>query len=158
VGDIVTIDNISGVISRIGTRATVLTNWERKEFIVPNKELITGKLLNWTLSDSINRIAIEVGMAYGTDTTKACALLLEIANNHPYVLKNPAPLATFEGFGDSSLRCILRVFLPSTEKRLEVIHQLHTAIDETFRKEKIDIACPQHEVYIREEKRTPRAT
>lgn len=149
VGDVVTIDNISGVVSRIGTRATAITNWERKEFIVPNKELITGKLLNWTLTDTINRIAIEVGVAYGTDTAKACALLLDIAKKHPIVMKDPGPLATFEGFGDSTLKCVLRVFLPCTEKRLEVIHQLHTAIDDVFREANIEIAFPQREVHIR---------
>jgi small-conductance mechanosensitive channel len=71
VGDIVTIDDTTGVVSRIRIRTTTITNWDRKEFIVPNKEFITGKLLNWTLSDHVNRIVIEVGVAYGSNDSFA---------------------------------------------------------------------------------------
>jgi potassium efflux system protein len=148
IGDMVTIDNTSGMVTRIGTRATTIVNWERKEYIVPNKELITGKLLNWTLTDSVNRIAIEVGVAYGSDTKKVCDLLLEAAQ-HPHVLKDPPPLATFEGFGDSTLKCVLRVFLVGTDKRLEVVHHIHTTIDKLFREAGIDMAFTQRELHIR---------
>ena len=70
VGDIVTVDDVTGVVSRVRIRATTITNWDRKEFVVPNKEFITGKLLNWTLSDQVNRIVINVGIAYGSDTDR----------------------------------------------------------------------------------------
>ncbi len=149
VGDIVTVDDVTGVVSRIRIRATSITNWDRKEYVVPNKEFITGRLLNWTLSDKVNRVVVEVGLAYGSDTEQARGLLLQVANDHPAVLKDPASMATFEGFGDNSLNLVLRTFLPSLENRLQVIHELHTAIDQSFRKAGIEIAFPQRDLHIR---------
>ena len=91
VGDMVTIENVTGVVSRIRIRATTITDSDRKEFIVPNKEFITGRTLNWTLSDTINRIVINVGLAYGSDTELAREILLKAAREHPAVLRDPAP-------------------------------------------------------------------
>lgn len=149
VGDVVTVDDVTGVVSRIRIRATSITNWDRKEYVVPNKEFITGKLLNWTLSDKVNRIMVNVGLAYGSDTEQARELLLKAANDHPVVLKDPAAIAVFEGFGDNSLNLVLRAFLPSLENRLQIIHELHTTIDQTFRQAKIEIAFPQRDLHIR---------
>ena len=149
VGDVVTVDDITGVVSRIRIRATTITNWDRKEFIVPNKEFVTGRLLNWTLSDATNRIVIEVGVAYGSDTQKARDLLLEAAAEAPLVMKDPVPLATFEGFGDSTLNLILRCYLPSLDQRLPVISELHAAIDRKFRAAEIEIAFPQRDLHVR---------
>jgi potassium efflux system protein len=98
VGDVVTVGDVSGVVSRIRIRATTITNWDRKEYIVPNKEFITGRLLNWTLSDTTNRVVLHVGVAYGTDADEARKLLLEAAREQPAVLDEPAPTATFEQF------------------------------------------------------------
>lgn len=149
VGDIVTVDDVTGVVSRIRIRATSITNWDRKEYVVPNKEFITGRLLNWTLSDQVNRIVIDVGLAYGSDTQLARELLLEAASNHPLVLKDPASIASFEGFGDNALNLRLRTFLPSLENRLQVITELHTTIDLSFRKAGLEIAFPQRDLHIR---------
>ncbi len=149
VGDIVTIDDVTGSVSRIRMRATTITNWDRKEFIVPNKEFITGRVLNWTLSDAVNRITINVGVAYGTDTEKAREILLRICDEHPLLLKDPAPMAVFEGFGDSKLNFVLRCFLPSLEGRLDAIHSLNTTIAAEFKKADIEIAFPQQDLRIR---------
>lgn len=149
VGDIVTLDNTSGVISRIRMRATTITNWDRQEYIVPNKDLITGRLVNWSLSDSTNRVVIEVGIAYGSDTRRACQVLEEICRDHPEVSKELAPLITFEGFGDSALNIVMRCYLESLDKRLQTIHELHTAINDRFRDEGIEIAFPQRDLHIR---------
>lgn len=149
VGDIVTVDDVTGVVSRIRIRATSITNWDRKEYVVPNKEFITGRLLNWTLSDKTNRIVINIGVAYGSDTDRAREILLRCANEHPLILDDPPSLATFEGFGDNSLNLVLRTYLPSLDNRLEVIHQLHTSIDKAFRRAGIDIAFPQRDLHIR---------
>ncbi|RCS47775.1 potassium transporter KefA [Bremerella cremea] len=149
VGDIVTIHDVTGVVSRIRIRATSITNWDRKEYVVPNKEFITGRLLNWTLTDTINRVVINVGVAYGTNTEEARRILLEIAEKNQYLLKDPAPSATFEGFGDSTLDLVLRGFLPNLENRLAVITDLHTQIDLAFRDAKIEIAFPQRDLHIR---------
>ncbi|MCA9010626.1 MAG: mechanosensitive ion channel, partial [Planctomycetaceae bacterium] len=149
IGDVVTIDNVTGSVSRIQIRATTITDWDRKEYIVPNKEFVTGKLLNWTLSDKTNRIVVRVGVAYGTDTEKTLAMLQEIADEHPLILKDPPPVVAFEGFGDSTLDLVLRCFLPNLDNRLKVITQLHVTIDRLFKEAGIEIAFPQRDLHIR---------
>jgi len=149
VGDVVTVADVTGVVSRIHMRATTITNWDRKEFIVPNKEFITGRLLNWTLSDQVNRVLVNVGIAYGSDTELAGQLLLKVAREHPLVLDDPEPLVTFEEFGASSLNFVLRAYLPNMDNRLAVIHDLHTAVDREFRAAGIEIAFPQQDVHVR---------
>jgi potassium-dependent mechanosensitive channel len=142
VGDMVTIDNVTGVVSRIRIRATTITDSDRKEFIVPNKEFITGRTLNWTLSDTINRVVIHVGVAYGSDTELAREILLKAAHEHPAVLRDPPPSASFEEFGDSSLKLVLRCFLPNLSERTRVIHELHTAINRELTVHGIEITPP----------------
>lgn len=149
VGDVVTLDNTSGVISRIRMRATTITNWDRQEYIVPNKDFITGRLVNWTLSDSTNRVVIEVGISYDSDTRRACQVLEEICRDHPLVSKELAPLITFEGFGDSALKVVMRCYLDSLDNRLQTIHELHTAINDRFREEGVEIAFPQQDLHVR---------
>ena len=146
IGDVVTIDGVSGVVSRIQIRATSITDWDRREYIVPNRELVTGKLLNWTLSDSTNRILISVGIGYSSDPDRARATMLQVANQHSNVLDDPSPVATFEEFGDSSLNLVLRAYLPDMENRLGTITELHTQIHRSFAEEGIDIPFPQREV------------
>ena len=149
VGDVVTVDGIDGVVTKIQIRATTITGWDRKEFIVPNKNFVTGTLLNWTLSNAINRIEIPVGVAYGSDTDKARELLLEAARENTCVLDDPGPLATFEGFGDSALDMVLRAYLPDLANRLSTIHALHTEIDRKFKDAGIEIAFPQLDLHMR---------
>ena len=148
VGDIVTVDNTTGLVSRIRIRATTITDWDRKEYIVPNKEFVTGRLLNWTLTNKINRIVITVGVAYGSDTELTRELLLKAADEHPLIMDDPPPLATFEGFGDNSLTFILRCYLPGMENRIITISELHMAIDKLFRKAGIKIAFPQRDIHL----------
>lgn len=149
IGDVVTIGDVSGVVSRIQIRATTIIDWDRKEYIVPNKEFVTGRLLNWTLSDTTNRVVIDVGVAYGGDTQQARELLLKVADEHTDVLKDPAPVATFEQFGDSTLNLRLRCYLPNLDNRLGTITQLHEDIDREFKKASIEIAFPQQDLHIR---------
>lgn len=148
VGDIVTVSDVSGVVTKIRIRATTITNWSRQELIVPNKEFITGKILNWTLTNTINRIVVEVGVAYGADTEKARQILLNTAKNHPLIMSEPGPLATFEGFDDSSLRLVLRCYLPTLENRLSVTTELHTAIHHAFAAAGIEIPFPQRDIRV----------
>ncbi len=149
VGDVVTIADISGVVSRIRIRATTITDWDRKELIIPNKEFITGRVLNWTLSDPVNRVVIRVGVAYGADTQLAADLLMQAAGQHPNVLDDPPPRVMFEAFGDSSLKFMLMCFLPNLENRCTVIHDLHMNIDKAFREAGIEIAFPQYDIHVR---------
>lgn len=151
VGDIVTIDDISGTVSRVQIRATTITNWDRKDYIVPNKDFITGRVLNWTLSDQVNRIVINVGVAYGSDTQSTIDTLTRVTCVHPMVVEDPAPIVTFEEFGGSSLNFVVRCFIAMKDmpSRLQVIHELHKAIDDAFREAHIEIAFPQQDLHIR---------
>jgi potassium efflux system protein len=149
VGDIVTLGEKTGVVSRIRMRATTIVDPDRKEYIVPNKDLITERLLNWTLSDTTNRIEVKVGVAYGSDTDEACRLLRQAAAEHPLILKDPEPVATFDGFGPSTLDFTLRCFLPSMEKRLLTTHELNTSINQKFVAANLEMAYPQTDVYVK---------
>ncbi|KPK66302.1 MAG: hypothetical protein AMK73_00330 [Planctomycetes bacterium SM23_32] len=149
VGDTVTAGDITGTVTRIRMRATTITDWDRKELVVPNKEFITGRLVNWTLSDRILRLVVPVGIAYGSDTARASGLLLEVAREHPDVLDEPEPSVVFMGFGASSLDFELRAFIPTVDVLLKVRNDLHMAIDRAFRDAGVEIAFPQHDVHIR---------
>jgi potassium efflux system protein len=148
VGDVVTVGDTSGTVTRIRIRATTILDWDRRELIVPNKEFITGKLINWSLTDSITRVVIPVGIAYGSDTMMAEKLLMKAARGNPLVQNKPEPSALFLGFGDNCLNFELRVFVSSVQDRLTVTHQLHHAIEKTFREAGISIAFPQRDVHL----------
>ena len=158
VGDIITLDDTTGMVTDIRIRTTTVTNWDRKELIVPNKELITGRLLNWTLSDPVNRIVVTVGVAYKTDTRKVHDLVMQIATEHSNVLEDPEPQVTFESFGDSALNFVLRCYIASMETRLSTVHDIHEAIHDRFNQEGIEIAFPQRDLHIRTvEQKIPQA-
>lgn len=148
VGDVVTIDGTTGIVSRIQMRATTVTNWDRKELVIPNKDLITQKLLNWSLSNVVNRLTINVGVAYGSDANLVRKILTDVVKSHPEVLVDPPPLINFETFGDSSLNFVVRFFLPKLDNRIEVTHQINTAIAEAFAKAGISIPFPQRDIHI----------
>ena len=151
VGDVVTIDGVTGVVSRIQMRATTVTNWDNQELVVPNKDLISGKLLNWTLSSVINRIAIKVGVAYGTDVGKVREIITKIVDRHPDVLKEPAAVIIFEEFGDNSLNFVVRCCTSSIARRWHLIDEINSAINEAFEREGIEIPFPQRVVHMVEE-------
>lgn len=148
VGDIVTIGDTTGVVTNIQIRAITIRNWDKQELLVPNKEFITGRLLNWTLTDQQNRITIPVGIEYGSDTRKALGILSDVARQHPRVLDDPAPLISFEGFGDNALTLVLRCYLDAVDIRIGVTTELHQAIYDRFAENGIGIAFPQRDVHL----------
>ncbi len=148
IGDVVTVGNADGFVSRIRIRATTILTWEKKELIIPNKEFITGQVLNWTLSDSLNRIMLNVGVAYGSDVSKALELLKEAAAENDNVLADPQPLATFEAFGNDALMLYLRCYIGSLDNRLLTVTALHQAVYEKFAQAGIVIAFPQRDVHL----------
>ncbi len=149
IGDVVTVDGMMGTVTKIQMRAITITNYDRQDLVVPNKTIITGNILNWTLSASLNRIMIPVGVAYGSDTNKARQILVEVASDHPRVLEDPAPTASFDQFADSTLNLMLRAYLPDLENRISTITDLHTEIDKRFAAAGIEIAFPQQDIHIR---------
>jgi potassium efflux system protein len=148
VGDTVTIGDINGTVSRIRIRATTVIDWDRKELIVPNKEFVVGRLINWSLSDKYVRIRIPVGIAYGSDTKLAEELLLQAARKNPRVLSEPAPEAVFKGFGDNSLSFELRVYINGIENWIPMLHELNLTIDNAFKEAGVKIAFPQQDVHL----------
>jgi len=148
VGDVVTIGDVSGRVSRLQIRATTITNWDRQEMLVPNKEFITGRVLNWTLSDDVIRVVVTVGVAYGSDMPKAMALVREAAEENEHVIQKPKPLITFDEFGDNSLDITLRCFIGSPALRREVKSTLNLSINEKLGNAGIVIAFPQRDVHL----------
>ena len=148
-GDYITIANVSGVVTDIPIRATTIRDFSNRELIVPNKEFITGQLVNWTLSDPVIRLEIPVGIAYGANTELAKELLEKVGDENPHILKEPPPTALFRGFGASSLDFELRVHIRGAEDMAVAQSQLHFRIDQEFRKAGIEIAFPQTDIHIR---------
>jgi len=148
VGDTVTVGEVSGTVTKIHIRATTIRDWDRRELLVPNKEFVTGLLLNWSLSDAVTRTRIEVGVAYGTDMGQALDIVRRLVDEHPVVLKDPEPLITFDEFGDNSLLISMRFYLDSLDRRLITCSELRQAINESFNEAGIVVAFPQRDVHL----------
>jgi potassium efflux system protein len=149
VGDTVTLGEVTGTVTRIRIRATTLLDWDRKELVVPNKEFITGQLINWTLSDPLIRVRIVVGIAYGSDTELAERLLYAAAKECPLVLEEPQASVLFDQFGDNSLTFTLRCFISGLESYWQAQHALHMLVDRKFRAAGVEIAFPQRDLHLR---------
>jgi potassium efflux system protein len=148
-GDTVVIGGEWGMIRSIGLRSTLLSVYDGSEVVVPNGELVSQRVTNWTLSSGRNRIIVEVGVAYGSDIEKVFAILTAAAAEHPAVLSDPAPQILFAGFGDSSLNFEVRVWLPEVSLRLPTQSELRTDIDRRFRAAGVEIPFPQRDLHVR---------
>ena len=149
VGDWIQTGGVSGTVKRISVRSTVIETFDRAAVVVPNTDLMSGQVINWTLTDRICRTIVPVGVAYGTDTRRVERLLLEIAAEHPAVLKDPAPSVMLMGFGADALEFELRAILNDTDQILQAKSDLNFAIAERFEREGITIPFPQRDVWIR---------
>lgn len=149
-GDTITIGEFSGTVARIRTRATTIIDWDNREIVVPNKNFITERLINWTLSDNVTRLVLPIGVSYDSDPEQVMEILLRIANEHPLTLKDPAPSAYFIHFGDSALSFELRVYVCQMSDRLVTTSSLHVSILKAFREAGIEIAFPQMDIHIRD--------
>ncbi len=148
VGDTVTVGEVSGTVTKIRIRATTIRDWERRELLVPNKEFVTGRLLNWSLSDEVTRLVVQVGVAYGTDVDQAIDIVRAVATDHPSVLAEPEPLITFDEFGDNSLLITLRFFLDRLDGRIAVASDVRLEINRRFNAAGIVVAFPQRDVHL----------
>jgi len=149
VGDTVTVGPLTGTVSRIRIRATTITDWDRKEIIVPNKSFITEQVVNWTLTDPVTRIVIDVGVSYGSDVELVHKVMTETIRTLPLVLDEPAPKVYFSGFGDSSLDFRLHVYLRQLTDRMPLVHEVHNAIFKALRENGVEIPFPQRDLHIR---------
>jgi potassium-dependent mechanosensitive channel len=148
VGDTVQVGDLMGVVLSIGLRSSTVRSFDGAEVIVPNGNLISDQMINWTKSDSNRRMDIRVGVAYGTDPEHVLAILLKAAEEHENVQKQPVPKGFFLGFGDSSLDFRLLAWV-DLEFRLETESQLYTDIYRRLGDAGIEIPFPQRDLHLR---------
>ncbi|MFO0838217.1 MAG: mechanosensitive ion channel [Phycisphaerae bacterium] len=149
VGDVVTVGEITGSVSRIQTRSTTIVDADRRELIVPNKDLITGRVVNWTLSDTVSRQVIRATVGFNADAKLCRRLLLKAALENEFVTREPRPSALCVGIGESGLIFELQVFVASLAHGPIVRHQLTSAIVESFRQANIELSLPKRELTVR---------
>jgi small-conductance mechanosensitive channel len=151
-GDWIVVGTTEGYVRRISIRTTTIETFDRSEVIVPNSELISNQVTNWMHNNNYGRFKVPVGVAYGSDTEKVREVLLQVAKDHPKVVRGfpswPDPWVLFIGFGDSSLNFELRGIVYNVDTRLSVISDLNFAIDKAFREHGIEIPFPQRVVHM----------
>ena len=147
VGDVITVGDTTGTVSRIRFRATTIVDGDRKELIVPNKEFITGKLLNWTLSDQVNRFAVKVIVSGNNDPHRVRRILTEIACDQLNLLKDPAPVVSLEEI-NGGLTFVVRAFLPTLDQRTSAINDLYAVIHKRFASEGIEMPRTSQDVFV----------
>jgi len=148
VGDWVVVGTNEGRVKRISVRATEIETFQRASVIIPNAELLSNSVTNWTHKDNLGRVDIPVGVAYGSDTEKVRDILLECAKECDEVLAFPEPFVLFMNFGNSSLDFELRCYVGDVIRRLRVATEIRYMIDRRFREEGVEIPFPQHVVHM----------
>ena len=150
IGDRVELGEVAGLVTRINLRSTNIVTNDNITIIVPNSDFITHKVTNWSYGDPKVRIRLPVGVAYGTDPERVKRLLVEVATEHPMVLREPAPELFFNGFGDSSLNFELGVWTAEmTSKPRRFRSELNYAIERKLRENQIEIPFPQRDLHLR---------
>ncbi|MCA9287222.1 MAG: mechanosensitive ion channel [Phycisphaerales bacterium] len=148
IGDTVTVDQTSGMVTRIQMRATTVMDWDRRELIVPNRAFITGSVTNWTLSDASTRVIVPVGVAYGTDPVVVRNALLAAGKSSQFLASGTEPVALFRDFGASSLNFELRMFIRHVDNLVVARDEVLRAIEREFRAAGINIPFNQLDVHI----------
>ena len=149
VGDVIQLTELLGRVKHIGIRASVIRTFDGAEVIVPNANLISSEVINWTLSDKERRIEIVVGVTYGTDPNKVIELLRDVVLKHESVLNDPEPQILFTGFGDSSLDFSVRCWTPDMDSYLLVKSDVCVAINNVLAENDIEIPFPQRDLHLR---------
>jgi potassium-dependent mechanosensitive channel len=148
-GDVVTVGDLTGTVSRIRIRATTITDANKRELIVPNKILITDRIINWTLSDTTTRVVIPVSIAYGADAALAHRVILEAVHAHPLVMPDPEPAVAIVGFAEGAINFEVRVFVKELGHRAPVDHELRLRIHDALCTHHIQTPLPERNVHVR---------
>ena len=148
VGDTIEVGNLQGAVRRIGIRASVIHTSAGADIIIPNSQLVTDRVTNWTFSDRLRRVHLPVGVNYGADPKKVIQLLEQVASGHPDVLHDPAPHALFMNYGDSSINFELRVWPKQFNLAAQVKSDLAGAIYDAVNAAGLSFPVPQREIRI----------
>lgn len=152
VNDIIEIDGKVGKVFEIKLRTTRAVTIENRVLIIPNHKFLTHSLFNWTQNGVVTTEGINVGVAYGSDVEKVKRLLIEVANEHPKILKSKKPDVLFMDFGDSALQFRLYFTINDSFAQIRIKSDLRFAIDKKFREHDIRIPFPQRDVHIFKDK------
>lgn len=148
-GDVIEIGGVYGWITQLRGRFVSVITRDGKEYLIPNEDLITSQVVNWSFSDSNVRLKVPVGVSYGTDVSKALELMVEAATGVERVLHFPKPIALFMEFGDSSLNLELRVWIRDPQNGVSnITSDINLAIYDAFNENGVTIPFPQRDVHI----------
>ncbi|CAM2752433.1 Mechanosensitive ion channel [Flavobacterium succinicans] len=147
--DIVEVGGQTGKMKSIGIRSSVITTWDGADVIIPNGDLLSQHLVNWTMGSNRRRFEIDLGVAYGSDLNEVKTILIEILMQHELVLKNPAPMVWVTKFNDSSIDFAVKYWVPHFNFGNDVRNDLIIAIDVAFKANGIEIPFPQQDLHIR---------
>jgi len=149
VGDTVDVGGLVGMVRRIGARSSTIVTFQGAEVIVPNSNLISNQVINWTLSSQWRRVDVPVGVAYGTDPERVIKLLVGVAETHPGVLLVRPPTAFFLGFGESALKFELRFWSARQDTWFQLQSDVTVAVAKALREAGIEIPFPQRDLHVR---------
>jgi len=149
INDVLEVEGYTGKVTRIGVRSSTLATFQGAEVIIPNANFISGKVVNWTLTESRRRAELALGVAYGTDPKVVLKFLLDAANKHESVLTEPPPVAYFVGFGDSSLNFELHFWVMQDSNWVRVRSEIAMAVMKYLDEAGIEIPFPQRDLHLR---------
>ncbi|RKF14517.1 hypothetical protein DBZ36_17865 [Alginatibacterium sediminis] len=149
-GDTVTIRELTGKVSNIKTRATTIVDWDRKEIIVPNKAFITEQFINWSLSDSVTRLVLDVHVARDSNPALVTQLLQESVTDSSIILEVPAPEVFFVGFSERGMKYEIRAYVNEMGYRLPASHEIYMVIISKFKQHDIRVSSPQMDINLKE--------
>jgi small-conductance mechanosensitive channel len=148
IGDTVEVGSLMGQVTQIGIRTSRVRTYNGSEVIVPNGDLVSNQVINWTLSDRRRRLKLSVGVAYGTDTELVTETLRRVLEADEEVLDDPAPSIIFSAFADSSLNFDIYAWVGEFDTGLSATHRINSAINEALAKAGISIPFPQRDLHL----------